>query len=147
MSQRRNQGSLTLDLQVECDLVWPPGVGGHTAVIPRVLCFHCTNDEASITVEATAAVHCDRRGGPVGAGETKRRTSLRFYKNACFVCSSAAEMFWTYFPLSHLMVGRGSPTALHGTTMSFIQGVVTVPLKVKILAGAESSTTQQTSNI
>lgn len=33
------------------------------------------------------------------------------------------------------MVG-GSPTALQGRTMSFIQGVVTVPLKVRILAGA-----------
>lgn len=37
------------------------------------------------------------------------------------------------------MVGGGSPTALHGKTMSFIQGVVTVPLKVKILAGAKSN--------
>lgn len=35
------------------------------------------------------------------------------------------------------MVGGGSPTALHGNTMSFIQGVVTVPLKVRILAGAK----------
>ena len=41
-----------------------------------------------------------------------------------------------YFPLSHLMVGGGSPTALQGRTMSFIQGVVTVPLKVRIRAGA-----------
>lgn len=46
----------------------------------------------------------------------------------------------TYFPLSHLMVGGGSPTALHGKTMSFIQGVVTVPLKVRILAGAKDNT-------
>lgn len=49
----------------------------------------------------------------------------------------------TYFPLSHLMVGGGSPTALQGKTMSFIQGVVTVPLKVRILAGAESNKKKQ----
>lgn len=42
----------------------------------------------------------------------------------------------TYFPFSHLMVGGGSPTALQGRTMSLIQGVVTVPLNVRILAGA-----------
>lgn len=35
------------------------------------------------------------------------------------------------------MVGGGSPTALQGRTMSFIQGVVTVLLKVRILAGAK----------
>lgn len=55
--------------------------------------------------------------------------------------SAALEASWneTYFPLSHLMVGGGSPTALHGKTMSFIQGVVTVPLKVRILAGAKDN--------
>lgn len=45
----------------------------------------------------------------------------------------------THLPLIHLIVGGGSPTALHGRTMSFIQGVVTVPLKVRILAGAKNS--------
>lgn len=34
------------------------------------------------------------------------------------------------------MVGDGSPTALQGSTMSLIQGVVTVRLKVRIRAGA-----------
>lgn len=43
----------------------------------------------------------------------------------------------THLPLSHLIVGGSSPTALHGRTISFIQGVVTVPLKVRILAGAK----------
>lgn len=45
----------------------------------------------------------------------------------------------THLPLIHLIVGRGFPTAVHGRTMSFIQGVVTVPLKVRILAGAKNS--------
>lgn len=42
----------------------------------------------------------------------------------------------TYISFSHLMVGDGSPTALQGSTMSLIQGVVTVLLKVRIRAGA-----------
>lgn len=33
------------------------------------------------------------------------------------------------------MVGVGSPTELQGSRTSFIQGVVTVPLKDRILAG------------
>ena len=45
------------------------------------------------------------------------------------------------------MVGGGSPTALHGSRMSFIQGVVTVPLKVRILAGAEGDKDIQTGQI
>lgn len=44
----------------------------------------------------------------------------------------------THLPLIHLIVGGWSPTALHGRRMSFIQGVVTVPLKVRILAGAKT---------
>lgn len=35
------------------------------------------------------------------------------------------------------MVGVGSPTELHGSRTSFIHGVVTVPPKDRILAGAE----------
>lgn len=38
--------------------------------------------------------------------------------------------------LVHLMVGVGSPTELQGSRTSFIQGVVTVPPKDRILAGA-----------
>lgn len=45
------------------------------------------------------------------------------------------------------MVGGGSPTALHGKTISFIQGVVTVPLKVRILAGAERNRNKKSQNI
>lgn len=57
------------------------------------------------------------------------------------------RLWATYFPLSHLMVGGGSPTALHGNTMSFIQGVVTVPLNVRILAGAATHTDKQNKHI
>ena len=39
------------------------------------------------------------------------------------------------------MVGAGSPTALQGSTMSLIQGVVTVRLKVRIRAGAAPNKT------
>lgn len=41
-----------------------------------------------------------------------------------------------YLSFIHLTVGAGSPTALQGRIISFIHGVVTVPLNVKILAGA-----------
>lgn len=44
-----------------------------------------------------------------------------------------------YLSFIHLTAGEGSPTALQGKTMSFIHGVVTVPLKVRIRAGAEES--------
>lgn len=45
-------------------------------------------------------------------------------------------LYCTHISFSHLMVGDGSPTALQGSTMSLIQGVVTVRLKVRIRAGA-----------
>lgn len=41
--------------------------------------------------------------------------------------------------LVHLIVGAGSPTELQGRRTSFIQGVVTVPPKDKILAGTEQT--------
>lgn len=41
-----------------------------------------------------------------------------------------------YLSFIHLTAGEGSPTALQGKAMSFIHGVVTVPLKVRIRAGA-----------
>lgn len=47
-----------------------------------------------------------------------------------------AEGLSVYLSFIHLTVGGGSPTALHGRIMSRIHGVVTVPLKVRILAGA-----------
>lgn len=67
--------------------------------------------------------------------------------NVAFLSSAAVEMVFTtsavclnlycaHISFSHLMVGDGSPTALHGSTISLIQGVVTVLLKVRIRAGA-----------
>ena len=41
-----------------------------------------------------------------------------------------------HLSLVHLMVGLGSPTELQGRRTSFIQGVVWVPPKDRILAGA-----------
>lgn len=41
-----------------------------------------------------------------------------------------------YLSLVHFTAGRGSPTELHGSRTSFIQGVVTVPPNEMILAGA-----------
>jgi hypothetical protein len=41
-----------------------------------------------------------------------------------------------YLSFIHFTAGDGSPTALQGKTMSFIHGVVTVPLNVRIRAGA-----------
>lgn len=56
-----------------------------------------------------------------------------------FFCS---YVYRTHISFSHLMVGDGSPTALQGSTMSLIQGVVTVLLKVRIRAGAANTNTQ-----
>lgn len=41
-----------------------------------------------------------------------------------------------HLSLVHFTAGAGSPTALHGSRTSFIQGVVTVPPKEMIFAGA-----------
>lgn len=42
----------------------------------------------------------------------------------------------SHLSLVHFIVGVGSPTELHGSLTSFIQGVVTVPPKDRIFAGA-----------
>lgn len=42
----------------------------------------------------------------------------------------------THSSFSHLIAGDGSPTALQGSTISLIHGVVTVRLKVRTRAGA-----------
>lgn len=56
----------------------------------------------------------------------------------CYICDleSFVTVICFYLSFIHFTVGGGSPTALQGRTMSRIQGVVTVPLKVRILAGA-----------
>lgn len=45
-----------------------------------------------------------------------------------------------YLSLVHFTVGAGSPTELHGSRTSFIQGVVTVPPNEMIFAGATGKT-------
>ncbi len=130
---------LTLDLQVERDLIWPPVVAGHTAVVPRILCFDCADDEAAVAMDTTATIHQYRCRSSISAVKNVGKIiTIGHDINEGLSCSSTTCV--TYFPFSHLMVGGGSPTALHGKTMSFIQGVVTVPLKVRILAGAKNST-------
>lgn len=62
---------LTLDLQVEDDLVRPEAVTGHTRVVPRILCFHSADNEAAVTVDAAPAVNHNRSRGPIA--ETYRR--------------------------------------------------------------------------
>lgn len=42
-----------------------------------------------------------------------------------------------HLSLVHFIAGVGSPTELQGSRTSFIQGVVTVPPKERILAGAD----------
>ncbi len=51
---------LTLNLQVEDDLVWPKTVTCHTCVVPRILCFHSANNKAAVTVDAAPAVNHNR---------------------------------------------------------------------------------------
>lgn len=46
----------------------------------------------------------------------------------------------THSSFSHLIAGDGSPTALQGSTISLIHGVVTVRLKVRTRAGAAKIT-------
>lgn len=56
---------LTLNLQVEDDLVRPKAVTGHTSVVPRILGFHCANDKAAITVDTPPAVNHNRCWGSI----------------------------------------------------------------------------------
>lgn len=80
--QKHKQGKviqrfLALDLQVECDLVGAPVVAGHTAVVPRILGFHCADDEAAVSVDAPATIHQDGRGRSISA---ERKTETRLGK-------------------------------------------------------------------
>lgn len=47
-----------------------------------------------------------------------------------------AALKFTHLSFVHFIVGVGSPTELHGSRTSFIQGVVTVPPNERIFAGA-----------
>lgn len=62
---------LTLDLQVQDDLVRPKAVAAHTSVVPRILCFHRTNDEAAVAMCATPAVDHNRRRGSIAVTQVR----------------------------------------------------------------------------
>lgn len=122
----------TLNLQVQYNLLQPKAVTGCTCVVPRILCFHGANNKAAVTMDAAPRVNHNRRWCSVAERQRWFRGLL-------------PRLRWDNLPLpyisfSHLMVGDGSPTALHGRTMSLIHGVVTVLLKVKIRAGAATHT-------
>lgn len=124
----------TLNLQIEDNLLQPKTVAGCTCVVPRILCFHCANHKAPVTMDTAPRVNHNRCWCCIA--ETKRakmcfRQSLIRLLIVC-LCTDIS--------FSHLIVGDGSPTALHGSTMSLIHGVVTVLLKVKIRAGAAKDT-------
>lgn len=71
------QQQLALDLQVKCDLIRPPVVAGHTAVVARVLCFHCADDEAAVAMDTAATIHQNRGGSSVSAGEEKKKKAKK----------------------------------------------------------------------
>lgn len=60
-----------------------------------------------------------------------------FEMNAEIANEKSRPKIVTHLSLVHLIVGVGSPTELHGSRTSFIHGVVTVPPKDSILAGAK----------
>lgn len=57
------------------------------------------------------------------------------YKHYCLCDRALVLIESSHLSLVHFMVGAGSPTELQGRRTSFIQGVVTVPPKDRILAG------------
>lgn len=52
-------------------------------------------------------------------------------------------IFISHLSFVHFIVGVGSPTELHGSRTSFIQGVVTVPPNERIFAGARERRQQR----
>ena len=63
--QRDPGPGLTLDLQVQDDLVRPKAVTGHAGVVPRILGFHRADDQAAVAVDTASAVNHDRCWGSV----------------------------------------------------------------------------------
>lgn len=61
---------LTLNLQVEDDLVWTKAIAGHTSVIPRILRFHCANNKAAISMDTPPAVYHNRSRGSIAGTQT-----------------------------------------------------------------------------
>lgn len=49
--------SFTLNLQVKDNLFGTKAIAGHTSVIPRILCFHCADYKAAITMDTAAAIN------------------------------------------------------------------------------------------
>ena len=70
------------------------------------------------------------------AGREGQRFSLQLFCDACLWGSPILEGSRTYLSLVHFTAGAGSPTELQGSRTSLIQGVVTVPPKEMIFAGA-----------
>lgn len=97
---------------------------------PQVLGFHCWNTDVfriSIRFSVSYGNFEERNSTTV---ETVYTCTLSSTPTVCL------NLYCTHISFSHLMVGDGSPTALQGSTISLIQGVVTVLLKVRIRAGA-----------
>ena len=153
----------TLNLQVEDDLIRAEAVTGYTGVVPRVLGFHCADHQAAVartlrrlSITAGAGLpllnhmcvgwlartqtHSDGQG-ILSCGWFEKIEHWRMFFPICDVTGLCSKVASTYVSFSHLTVGAGSPTALQGNTMSLIQGVVTVPLKVRIRAGAAETHT------
>lgn len=65
---------LTLNLQVEDDLVRAEAVTGHTRVVPRILCFDGADDKAAVPMDAASAVDHNRRWRPVAGTQTRFRS-------------------------------------------------------------------------
>lgn len=51
---------LTLDLEVQCDLISSPFITGNTNILPRILGFHALDDETPISLNTAAPVSGDR---------------------------------------------------------------------------------------
>lgn len=91
---------LTLNLQVEDDLVWPKAVTGHTSVVPRILCFHCANNKAPITVDAAPAVNHNRCWGPIAETQICLQLALRFQ---CHTVTLKREIQLLLRPCTHVL--------------------------------------------
>lgn len=48
-----------MNLEVESDVVVSPAVASHATVVPRILCFHSADDEATVAMHTAATVNLD----------------------------------------------------------------------------------------
>lgn len=73
-----------MNLQVKDNLFGTKAIAGHTGVIPRILGFHCADDEAAITVDTATAIDDNRRRASIAEthshkekkGEIRTQTQL-----------------------------------------------------------------------